>query len=468
MREVGALVKERVLIELEALQQRAFEAFSAALESRMEAVDQVESMLEPLAGLDIDVDDALPPVPMFSAPAEAPTETFARLAAFASVETNPDMPSSTTVVSAEVDRRSLEELRGRPGVVTVWPDSRLTLYADVPPSEEDSSVFDLANSQAGVDCRPFRPAATIRTIRRLLGVDTIWREGFRGQNIVVGIIDEGVNGTVYPVVGGFSRPDARQPGSADIGSHGSMCAADVLIAAPAAKLFDYPFLGEPRSGGALVMLNAVLEQRRRDGTPHLTNNSYGFTAVPPRDRFPNHEVWDPQHPLHRKVREVISSGAPAFFAAGNCGTQCPSGNCHASGIGPARSIHASNSLAEVVTIAAVNSRHERIGYSSQGPGMFEQRKPDLACYSHIFANFGPGRPAGGDASKFDNGTSAATPVAAGVAALLLSAIPDLAPNDLKAALIAGAVNIGPPGWDADHGDGVVNAAASYSLLKRRA
>ncbi len=55
-----------------------------------------------------------------------------------------------------------------------------------------------------------------------------------------------------------------------------------------------------------------------------------------------------------------------------------------------------------------------------------------------------------------------------MAALLLSAIPDLAPNDLKAALIAGAVNIGPPGWDADHGHGVVNAAASYSLLKRRA
>ena len=315
------MARERVLIELEAPQERAFDAFSAALESRTEAVDQAESMLEPFAGLDVDVGDALPPVPMFSAPAEAPTETFARLAAFASIETNPDMSSSTTVVSAEVDRRSLEELRGRPGVVTVWPDSRLTLFADVPPSEEDFSVFDLANSQAGVDCRPFRPAATIRTIRRLLGVDAIWRDGFRGQNIVVGIIDEGVNGTMYPVVGGFSRPGARQPGSADIGSHGSMCAADVLIAAPAAKLFDYPFLAEPRSGGALAMFNAVLEQRRRDGTPHLTNNSYGFTGVPPRDRFPNHEVWDSQHPLHRKVREVISSGAPA---SSRLGTAAPS------------------------------------------------------------------------------------------------------------------------------------------------
>jgi serine protease AprX len=446
------MAKEHVLIELEATQAAAFQAFSAALESGTEAIDQAESLLEPLAGLDVEVDGSLPPVPMFSAPAEAPTDAYARLAAFASSETNPDMASTTTVLSAEVDRRSLDELRGRPGVI-VWPNSRLTLYADVGPSEDDSSAFDLANSQAGVDCRPFRPAATISTIRELLGVGAIWRDGFRGQNIVVGIINEG---------------DLRQPGSADIGSHGSMCAADVLIAAPAAKLYDYPFLGEPRSGGALAMFNAVLEQRRRDGTPHLTNNSYGFTGLPPRDRFPNHEVWDLQHPLHRKVREVVLSGAPAFFAAGNCGLQCPSGNCQQSGIGPGRSIHASNSLAEVVTIAAVNSRHERIGYSSQGPGLFQEQKPDLACYSHIFANFGPGRPAGGDASTFDNGTSAAAPVAAGVAALLLSAIPELSPSDLKAALVAGAVNIGLPGWDADHGHGVVNAAASYSLLKRRA
>jgi subtilisin family serine protease len=458
--------KERVLIELEASQPDAFEAFSAALELGIDSTDQAESMLGSFAGLDIDVDDSLPPVPMFSAPGETPRDTFSALAEFTSTDTNPDMSSTTMVVSAEVGRRALDELRARQGV-TVWPDSRLTLleHPHAGGSEDGSSIFDLATSQPSIDCRPFRPAATIETIRTLLGVDAIWRDGFRGQNVVVGIIDEGVNGTVYPVVGGLSGPNLPSPGSAEIDSHGSMCAADVLIAAPAAKLYDYPFLGVPRSGGALAMFNAVLEQRRRDGTPHLTNNSYGFTGVPPRDRFPDHEVWNPQHPLHRKVREVILSGAPAFFAAGNCGAQCPSRNCQPTGIGPGSSIHGSNSLVEVITIAAVNSRHERIGYSSEGPGMFENEKPDLASYSHIFANFGPGRPAGGDASRFDNGTSAATPVAAGVAALLMSALPQLTPDALRAALIAGAVNIGTPGWDPEYGHGVVNAAASYSLLR---
>lgn len=461
------MAKEHVLIELDATEPDAFAAFVAASESGAESIDQAERMLEPLVGLDVDIDGSLPPVPMFSAPAGPTRSALNILSAFATPETNPDMASTTTVVSAQVERGALDELAARPGV-TVWPDSRLTLYGrpGSGPSEDGPSVFDLANSQPGVDCRPFRPAVTISTIRALLGADAVWRDGFRGQNVIVGIIDEGVDGTVYPVVGGFSNPDAQRPGTAEVTSHGSMCAADVLIAAPAAKLYDYPFLGVPRSGGALTMFNAVLEQRRRDGTPHLTNNSYGFAGVPPREQSPNHEIWDVQHPLHRKVREVIVSGAPAFFAAGNCGKECPSGNCHPSGIGPGRSIHASNSLPEVITVAAVNSRNERIGYSSQGPGMFDARKPDLAGYSHMFANFGPGRPGGGDASRFDNGTSAATPVVAGVAALLLSAHPGLTPEAVRAALVAGAVNIGPPGWDAEYGHGVVNAAASHSLLKR--
>ena len=120
----------------------------------------------------------------------------------------------------------------------------------------------------------------------------------------------------------------------------------------------------------------------------------------------------------------------------------------------------------MITVAAVNSQHQRIGYSSQGPGGFEQNKPDVASYSHFYGNFGPGRPADGEASSFDNGTSAATPVAAGVGALLMSAFPTLEPDRLKRVLIAGAINLGSPGWDADTGFGVVNAASSYALLKR--
>lgn len=53
-----------------------------------------------------------------------------------------------------------------------------------------------------MDCRPFHPAVTRSVIRQLLGVNAIWNAGFRGQNIIVGIIDEGVSNLFYLVIGG--------------------------------------------------------------------------------------------------------------------------------------------------------------------------------------------------------------------------------------------------------------------------
>ncbi|MEM9218572.1 MAG: S8 family serine peptidase [Cyanobacteria bacterium P01_F01_bin.150] len=462
----------KVLVEIETRRESAFELHKAASASEGESLRQAEVLASDLGGLGLDIRGDFPPVPLFSDDVVLGRSGFDGLRAFTTSETNSDLPAQSEVIAAEIDRSRLDDLAARSNI-TVWPNSELTLLncdceatpASVATGQEHT--FDRARSSGGIDCRPFKPGVSIEVIRELLGVSRIWQDGFRGQNMIVGIIDEGVNGDVYPVVGGFSNPNAQRPGTALITSHGSMCAADVLVAAPAAKIYDYPFLGIPNSGGALRMFQAVLEQRRIDGTPHLTNNSYGFVGVPPRDFAPRHEIWDMNHPLHRKVREVIASGAAAFFAAGNCGANCPSGVCHSSGIGPGRSIHASNSLAEVITVAAVNSAHERIGYSSQGPGLYEPNKPDIAAYSHFFANFGPGRP-GGLAQPFDNGTSAATPLAAGVGALLMSAFPELTPNQLKAILIKGASNLNAPGWDPDTGHGVINAAAAYSFLCRNA
>jgi serine protease AprX len=461
------MAKVSVLLEFDAPQENGFNVFAAALESASEAESQTQALMDRVAGLGLELEPIVP-VPMFSTTEEP--QPAPALTEFAMPETSADLTSSTVVVAAQADTERLEELRARPDV-HVWPNSDLTLYPDWGISEADvaqaESDADAAAAAGGVDCRPFRPGVSIDAIRDLLGVQQVWDKGHRGEDVFVGIIDEGVNGDTYPVVGGLQGDVSSQPGTAPITSHGSMCAADVLIAAPEARLYDYPFLGPRNSGDALAMFQAVLEQRRLDGTPHVTNNSYGFTGVPDQADFPDHEIWDITHPLHRKVREVIASGAVTFFAAGNCGSNCPSGACHPSGVGAGRSIHASNSLAEVITIAAVNSAHKRIGYSSQGPGMFEREKPDLAAYSHIFGNFGPGRPGGLD-QPFDNGTSAATPVASGVAALLLSAFSDLTPESMRDALVRGATRIADTAWDPDVGRGVVNAAAAYEALDQRA
>ncbi|MGB9366797.1 MAG: S8 family serine peptidase [Xanthobacteraceae bacterium] len=449
-----------VLIEIPGATDSPFEAHAEAASSLDVAGAQLDTALSSLGLEGIRVDPLTAPVPMFLShrpeDAAANRDVVGGLESFG-VEANAAAPSNASiVVAAEVTDARLDELRSRKDVI-VWANSELVLLGNGP-----------AAAAGHVDCRPFRNGVTIDEIRRVLGVKAAWDEGFKGSGIVVGIIDEGVNGENYPVTGGFSRPaSALQPGAAAIKSHGSMCAADILIAAPEAKIFDYPFLGVPRSGGALQMFQAVLDQRRKDGTPHITNNSYGFVGIPPKEEMPEHEIHDINHPVHRKILEVVAAGVACFFAAGNCGADCPSGKCHISGIGPGKSIHASNSLAEVITIAAVNSGDERIGYSSQGPGMFEQRKPDLACFSHMFGNFGPGRP-GGTPPDFDNGTSAATPVAVGVAAMLLSAFNNVAPAQLKSSLIQTARKVGgATAWNADFGHGVIDADKAFQLLKEQ-
>ncbi len=452
-----------VLVEITKAQPAAFTTFSS-IETPSGMVEEGEKLLSNLSGFGLEVTSDYAPIPLFG---EKEEEFEAvGLPEFSRSTTNEDVTSKSMVVPCRMDASAIDKLQKKRGY-KVWPNSQIDLFNNVEAHEivghqdEEADLFDLASSAAGTDCRPYRPGVTMAAIRQLLGVKVLWDHGFRGQNIVVGIIDEGVNGGVYPVIGGYARPGAsRQPGTAPVTSHGSMCAADVLVAAPAAKLYDYPFLGVQNSGGAITMFQQVLNQRRLDGTPHITNNSYGFYTRPDRNRWPNHEVWDVNHPLNRKIREVVASGSPTFFAAGNCGAPCGSGRCGTGDVGPGNSIHGPNSLKEVITIAAVNSRHERIGYSSQGPGGFERNKPDFSGYSHFFGNFGPGRP-GGLSSPFDNGTSAASPVAAGVGALLISAFPTLSPAELKTSLINGAYDIGSPGRDFDTGYGIINAAASY-------
>jgi serine protease AprX len=433
----------KVLIEFDDQQPKAFGLFELEAQSIALQVESTEGLLARVSHLGVEPEREAPPVPMLTQPeVERPPET---LRAFATAGVSEDIPSATRVVAARVPEESLGALREQPGV-RVWPNSEMTLY----------------RSAAAVDCAPFRPAATVEEIQALLGVEEIWDEGHTGQGMVVGIVDEGIDGSTYPVTGGFFGEGFPAPGSAPVTSHGSMCAADVLVAAPDAKLYDYHFLGVPDSHGALEMFQSVLAQRRLDGTPHVINNSYGFVRVPPREEFPEHEIWDFQHPVHRKLREVVASGVPAFFAAGNCGAECPAPKCHASGVGPGHSIHGANSLVEAITVAAVNKEGVRIGYSSQGPGMFHPEKPDIAAYSHFFGNFGPGRP-GGTVEPFDNGTSAASPVACGVGALLLGARPGTTPLRLKQALGEGA-NPGGGGWDPDLGAGVIHAASALALL----
>ena len=266
------MAKMQVLVEVVKAVPEAFARFAAASGSACEAVSQSEMVVSKLGDLGLEVATESAPIPLFSE--TEPTE----FAAFASIEPKPDLRATSTVVACEIDSSKVKELAGKRDI-KVWPNSQMepfsrkcrhcrgqtaigeTIHLD----ETRAHPFDLARSAANhVDCRPFRPAVTLDVIRTLLAVEAVWQDGFRGQNIVVGLVDEGVS-DFYPVIGGHERPGGPRPGTASIQSHGSMCAADVLVPAPFAKLYDYPFLAGANAGSsgvALEMFQAVLDQRR--------------------------------------------------------------------------------------------------------------------------------------------------------------------------------------------------------------
>ena len=328
------MAKLDVLIEVKTPQPDAFGAFEAARASETESLDQAERVLSPLAGLGIELEGDAIPVPMFVGPDPAATvpEVFSD---FRSTSTNPDLPAVTVVVPAQVESSDLEALRARPGV-RVWPNSEITLFADWDPALHDVQeqpsdtvgVLETPTTLGGVDCRPFRPGVEIDTVRALLG-----RAQSSGTTAIAGRTSSSASSTRASTArctrwpAGSRGRVRRSPGRPRSRAMARCAPPTFSSPRPTRSSTTIPFSEFPNSGGALAMFQAVLEQRRLDGTPHLTSNSYGFVGVPSQTDFPTHEVWDINHPVHRKVREVIASGAPAFFAAGNCGQNCPSGAC---------------------------------------------------------------------------------------------------------------------------------------------
>src|SRR5207249_1064073 len=117
----------------------------------------------------------------------------------------------------------------------------------------------------------------------------------------------------------------------------------------------------------------------------VVNNSWGLfdRASDAPVGSPENYSANPDHPFNQVTGALVAAGADVFFAAGNCGADCPDGRCGAGDTGPGASIHGANSHPDVVTVAAVTVTDRRLGYSSQGPGALYSRKPDLAGFSHF-------------------------------------------------------------------------------------
>src|SRR5437867_6584943 len=356
-------------------------------------------------------------------------------------------PAATYAVRVEVDgEAAIERLRNdrHPEIVGVFADPAVSPFP---------SAY----------CGDAAIGAT-KDVARGLGVPALSRAGLTGSGVHVAVVDTGIDGSRIPVAGGWAPTPGYVPGSS-APNHGTMVAYDVRIAAPDAQIFDYALLTSQAGTWAAFLSDAIAAfadlVERVNAAPGrcVVNNRWRLfdRASDAPIGSPENYSANPDHPFNQITGALVAAGADVFFAAGNCGADCPDGRCGAGDTGPGASIHGANSHPDVGTVAAGTITDRRLGYSSQGPCARSSRRPDLAAFSHF---------KGSGIYPADGGTSAASPVAAGVAAALRQrfATDRLAPAQLKGLLQRTARDLGGNGWDYDLGYGVIDAAAAVKAL----
>ncbi|GAA4982766.1 subtilisin family serine protease [Nonomuraea thailandensis] len=361
-------------------------------------------------------------------------------------------------------------------------DAELTTRSSLLSSSvrEVAGVFADPTIQSHPTCGDSGPVGDWEEVRRLLHAYDLWSAGHDGEGVAIAIVDTGINADhVAARIGHDVTIDAdrswsppgvdKTPGRYPV-DHGSMCAFDTLIAAPKATLLDIPVLLSRRPGptadgllsdavAAYSHLRAVLQAMPADSRSLVVSNSWGLFS-PDMDFPPGHPgnySDNPAHPFNLIVGSLEEAGADILFSAGNCGRECPDRRCGF----PDRSIAGANSHPRVLSVGGVDTRGERVGYSSQGPGRLSERKPDLCAYTHF---------AGSEAvGAADTGTSTACPVAAGVVAAVRThrSAAELSPAQLRTLLHRTADDRSTVGFDHDYGYGVIDPPAILAALGRQ-
>jgi len=379
---------------------------------------------------------------------------------------------TSVVIAGKVKEDDREALEQNPKVIKIWSDAPISPFLDSTMIEEENtevkSQMELVPQEAfgscpigTCDCNSRTPKGNMATVRDYLGVDRIHNLGIRGRGIVVGVLDSGITAIgrtlkageipsrlIPNVIDGWPTADWGTE-SSDWGYHGNMCSTDVLGMAPEARLYDLRISGgnsQGTVGNALQAFQWAINRFRRDGTPHILSNSWGIFQ---RSWYSDY-AENPEHPFTRKVVEAINTGIIVLFAAGNCGGTCPDNRCGSEN-GPGKSIWGANGHPFVMTVGAANTQGQFIGYSSQGPAALDPFKPDFLSISH-FTGY----------NISDSGTSAATPIAAGVVALFKQRNRRASQFDIKAGLKQTARDLGSAGWDQHAGSGIINAWTAFN------
>ena len=360
-------------------------------------------------------------------------------------------------------------------------------------ADRDVRAFGHVTNTTGADA--VRPQSTTSP----LGVTTNYT--LDGSGIGIAVLDSGIDTGHKSFLGAnnnlrvvFSKDFTGENRTDDPYGHGTHVAATAAgngrIAnakyqgiAPSANIINLRVLNSVGAGSVSGLLSALdwLLNNRTTYNIRVVNMSLGMPAV---DSYKN-------DPVCKAVRRLVDAGVVVVAAAGNNGKDSAGqkmyGKIHSPGIEPsAITIGASNTLGTNERaddlMATYSSRGPTRGYWTDGNGVKHYDnliKPDLVApgnklvYAESDHNFlvtqHPELDAGvseypNRREMYLNGTSMATPVAAGAAALLLQVNPKLTPNMVKMLLMYSAQQL--PGYNTfEEGAGEINIEGAVRLAK---
>lgn len=355
----------------------------------------------------------------------------------------------------------------------------------------------------------------LQAVRRIDGVEIVYRNEFmepyldkaapytgatvvwntykvRGRGVTVFVVDTGVDGTHPDVryrenlienvvatrqsnqlVGG-SREGVPATDADGHGTHvasivggtakGGVDGSDAgryRGIAPEAKLVGYQAgIQDPQSGEVSFESTTVLEAfnyalaKRGIFNLSIVTNSWGANGE-----------FEPSSPINVATLELYRAGLLVLFAAGNEGAQGEH-TLNRYSVAPwVLGVGAGDYFNAVARFSSRGSDPGESGLPYDHPDVIAPGVGITAAKAATTQPFGavdPLRSSTGAAYGTKSGTSMATPHVAGIASLLLSANPDLSPDDLMDVLTATTTPVpSSPVWRS--GAGYVNAIAAYRL-----
>ena len=277
-------------------------------------------------------------------------------------------------------------------------------------------------------------------VKDIHGIPMIWEDtGYTGRGSVVSIIDTGIDSehvglddmdddnstndskviAFYDAVNNPDKTNGTEVKAYDDQGHGSHCAGitagtgaptyEYVGVAPKAQLVGVKVLDEGGSGSFATVMAGMqwTVDKRHDFNIRAASMSLGgFGLI----------EWtsSEEESVNRMANEMVRSGVALFIAAGNSAVSAQIGT--------------PGSAEDVITVGALDKDTSIAVYSSQGPTEEGRVKPNIAFVgSSVMAP----EANSGDGYVGYSGTSMATPGAAGLAALMYQANPDLSPFDIR-------------------------------------